>query len=78
MIATVEHTTALRISRLINSPRDRVFAAWTTPADIMKWFGPETCQVTSAKINLRPSGDYLFRVKSDKMRRSVWKGCIAK
>ena len=60
MIATAEHTTALRITRLINAPRERVFAAWTTPADILKWFGPETCQVLSAKLNLRPGGDYHF------------------
>ena len=67
MIATVEQSTKLRVTRLIKAPRERVFAAWTTPADILKWFGPETCQVTSAKVNLRPGGDYHFRVKSEKM-----------
>jgi hypothetical protein len=67
MIASVEHITALRVTRLIQAPRERVFAAWTTPADILKWFGPETCQVLSAKINLRPGGDYHYRVKSEGM-----------
>ncbi len=67
MIATVEHTTALKVTRLINAPRERIFAAWTTPADILKWFGPETCQVLSAKVNLRPGGDYHYRVKSERM-----------
>jgi predicted enzyme related to lactoylglutathione lyase/uncharacterized protein YndB with AHSA1/START domain len=67
MIATVEHTTALRVTRLINAPRERIFAAWTTPADILKWFGPETCQVLSAKVNLHPGGDYHYRVKSEGM-----------
>ena len=65
MIATIEHTTALRVTRLIKAPRERVFAAWTTPTDILKWFGPETCQVLAAKINSRPGGDYHFRVKSE-------------
>ena len=67
MIETMQKSTKLRVKRLIKAPRERVFAAWTTPADIMKWFGPETCQVTSAKLNLRPSGEYNFLVKSEKM-----------
>jgi uncharacterized protein len=67
MIASVEHTTALRIKRLINAPRERIFAAWTTPADLPKWFGPETCQVLSSQLNLRPGGDYHLRIKSEKM-----------
>ena len=33
----------------------------------MKWFGPETSQVLSAKLNLRPGGDYHCHVKSDRM-----------
>ena len=65
MIATMEQSTKLRVTRLINAPRERVFAAWTTPADILIWFGPETCQTLSAKVNLRPGGDYHFRVKSE-------------
>ena len=67
MIATMEQSTTLRVTRLIKAPRERVFAAWTTSADILKWFGPETCQVVLAKVNLRPGGDYHFRVKSEKM-----------
>ena len=67
MSATIEHTTKLRVTRLIKAPRERVFTAWTTPADILKWFGPETCQVLSAKVNLRAGGDYHFRVKSEEM-----------
>jgi predicted enzyme related to lactoylglutathione lyase/uncharacterized protein YndB with AHSA1/START domain len=67
MIATVEHTTALRVTRLIKAPRERIFEAWTTPADILKWFAPETCQILSAEVDLRPGGDYHFRVKSEKM-----------
>ena len=67
MIATLEQTTKLRVTRLLKAPRERVFTAWTTPADILKWFGPDTCQPVSAKVNLRPSGDYHIRVKSEKM-----------
>jgi len=67
MIATIEHTTKLRVTRLIKAPRERVFTAWTTPADLFKWFGPDNCQVLAAKVNLRAGGDYHIRVKSADM-----------
>jgi uncharacterized protein len=67
MIATIEQSTKLRVTRLIKAPRERVFTAWTTPADILKWFGPETCQTVSAKVNLRAGGNYHLRVKSKEM-----------
>jgi predicted enzyme related to lactoylglutathione lyase/uncharacterized protein YndB with AHSA1/START domain len=65
MTTDVATTSTLRISRKINAPRDRVFAAWTTPDDIMQWFAPETCQILSAKIDLRVGGEYQFRVRSE-------------
>jgi uncharacterized protein YndB with AHSA1/START domain len=32
---------SLEIKRFIRAPRDRVYAAWTDPAQLKKWFGPE-------------------------------------
>lgn len=58
---------SLKVSRLIKAPRERVFAAWITPSDIMKWFGPETCQPLSAKIDARVGGEYHFRIKTETM-----------
>ena len=34
MRATVERGLELRVTRLIKAPRERVFAAWITPADL--------------------------------------------
>jgi uncharacterized protein YndB with AHSA1/START domain/predicted enzyme related to lactoylglutathione lyase len=59
----VSPAATLRVTRLIKAPRERVFAAWTTPEQIMKWFGPQTCQVLSAEVDLRVGGQYHFRVK---------------
>ena len=56
----------VKIKRLIKAPPERVFAAWTTPDEVVKWFGPETCRVTSARIDLRVGGQYRFRVDSEK------------
>jgi uncharacterized protein YndB with AHSA1/START domain/predicted enzyme related to lactoylglutathione lyase len=63
MSTNVATPVTLRVTRLIKAPRERVFAAWTTPEEIMKWFGPETCQILSAKVDLRVGGKYHFRVK---------------
>ena len=35
---------SLEIRRLIKAPRDRVYAAWTDPAQLKQWFGPEGVQ----------------------------------
>ena len=64
-VKTAETTATLRVTRLIKAPRERVFAAWTTPADLLKWLGPETCRATSAKLDLREGGRYQYQIKSD-------------
>lgn len=35
---------SLEIRRVIKAPRDRVYAAWTDPAQLKQWFGPENVQ----------------------------------
>ena len=62
---TAQSPVTLRVTRLIKAPRERVFAAWTTPAEIVKWFGPDTCRTLSAKVDLRVGGEYHFRVKTE-------------
>ena len=66
MIATMEQGTTLGVTRRIKAPRERVFAAWTTPADILKWFGPETCRALSADVNPREDGEYHIRLKAER------------
>jgi hypothetical protein len=53
-------TNRLQVTRLIKAPRERVFAAWTTPEMIPHWFGPANCQVIDAAIDLRVGGKYRF------------------
>jgi predicted enzyme related to lactoylglutathione lyase/uncharacterized protein YndB with AHSA1/START domain len=63
-INVATRTLALRLNRLIKAPRERVFAAWTKPDELTKWFGPETCRILSARTDLRTGGQYYFHVKS--------------
>jgi uncharacterized protein len=65
MITTTEHVGKLRLTRVIKAPRARVFAAWTTPADILQWFGPDTCRALAADMDLRPGGKYHLRLHTE-------------
>ena len=35
---------SVEIKRLIKAPPDQVYAAWTDPAQLKQWFGPENVQ----------------------------------
>jgi uncharacterized protein YndB with AHSA1/START domain/predicted enzyme related to lactoylglutathione lyase len=48
----------LKLSRFIKAPPARVFAAWTQPENLMKWFGPGASHLVSAKTDLRVGGRY--------------------
>ncbi len=50
--------TELTIRRVIAAPRDRVFAAWTTPDLLRQWWGPAGVQCVAAEIDLRTDGTY--------------------
>jgi glutathione S-transferase len=49
---------ALRLSRRLKAPREAVFRAFTDPAALAKWFGPEGVQVTDVEVDLRAGGAY--------------------
>lgn len=50
--------TALKTTRIIKAPRDRVFTAWTTPEMLMKWWGPGPVTCPEAHFDLREGGEY--------------------
>ncbi len=53
-----EFTEVLRLSRRLKAPREAVFRAFTDPAALAKWFGPENVNVTEVEVDLRPGGAY--------------------
>ncbi len=53
-----EFAEVLRLSRRFKAPREAVFRAFTDPAALAKWFGPEGVNVQNVKIDLRPGGAY--------------------
>ncbi|HTS18994.1 MAG TPA: SRPBCC domain-containing protein [Verrucomicrobiae bacterium] len=59
------NTLTLEVKRLIKAPRERVFAAWTTPDQIMKWFGSENCRMLSVTMDPRVGGAYRIRSRNE-------------
>jgi glutathione S-transferase len=53
-----EQNLKLEIKRVINAPRDRVYAAWTDPAQLKQWFGPESVQTRDLVADARVGGEF--------------------
>jgi uncharacterized protein YndB with AHSA1/START domain len=50
--------TPLSISRVIRAPREKVFAAWTEPEALKRWWGPGPVSCPEAHVDLREGGTY--------------------
>jgi len=60
MTDTTQSDQAVRITRVFEASRERVFRAWTDPDDVAAWFSPEPLTVPrdSVRIDLRVGGRY--------------------
>ena len=47
-------------SRVINAPRERVFAAWTDPEQLARWWGPQGFTNTFHRFELQTDGLWDF------------------
>lgn len=57
-------TPEFRISRRFDAPRERVWAAWTKPEQLARWFGPKGVVTTVLRFDLRPGGGLHARMVS--------------
>jgi uncharacterized protein YndB with AHSA1/START domain len=50
----------VRITRIFEAPRERVFRAWTDPDEVAAWYGPESFDTPRERIHidLRVGGRY--------------------
>jgi uncharacterized protein YndB with AHSA1/START domain len=48
----------LEMRRSIRASPQRLFEAWTTPAQLVAWWGPEGVRCTQAEVDARPGGHY--------------------
>jgi uncharacterized protein YndB with AHSA1/START domain len=49
---------SLTLKRRLNAPPQEVYAAWTEPEKIVKWFGPDAGPVKQAEADVRVGGRY--------------------
>jgi uncharacterized protein YndB with AHSA1/START domain len=54
----VAEKTSLEIKRFINAPAARVYEAWTDPAQLKEWWGPEGVRTRSLSADPRVGGKY--------------------
>jgi uncharacterized protein YndB with AHSA1/START domain len=48
------------IARVVNADRETTFQAWTDPAQIAQWFGPEGFRIKTHQADIRPGGIWQF------------------
>jgi uncharacterized protein YndB with AHSA1/START domain len=53
-----EENVRLEINRVIKVSRERVYAAWTDPAQLKEWFGPENVQTRDLVADARVGGKF--------------------
>src|ERR1700722_5139949 len=48
------------LSRVVNAPRELVFAAWSDPRHLPQWFGPAGFKIETKEIDIRVGGRWRF------------------
>jgi uncharacterized protein YndB with AHSA1/START domain len=54
----------LVIRRVLDAPRDRVFAAWVDPAQAAQWWGPRGVTILSNEMDVRVGGAWRRSMRS--------------
>jgi uncharacterized protein YndB with AHSA1/START domain len=57
-MSTVTTKPSLTLKRRLNAPPAKVYAAWTDPAQLKRWFGPGSAEVLSTSTDVRVGGRY--------------------
>jgi len=65
---------SLEIKRLIKAPRDRVYAAWTDPAQLKQWFGPEKVQTRELIADARVGGKFRWDLTNSEGEKMTCRG----
>jgi uncharacterized protein YndB with AHSA1/START domain len=48
------------LTKLLNHPRDKVFAAWMDPQALAQWYGPAGLTIESHEADIREGGTWRF------------------
>jgi uncharacterized protein YndB with AHSA1/START domain len=67
----------IRITRVFDAPRERVWREWTEPEAFADWYGGPQCEVPleSVSMDVRPGGKWRLTMFAPPNRRRIdWKG----
>lgn len=64
----------IRIERIFEAPRDRVFAVYTDPALIPEWWGPRGTTAEVVEMDVRTGGDWRFLVRNSDGTQTGFRG----
>ena len=67
----------IRITRVFDAPRERVWTEWTEPERFADWYGGPQCEVPldSVSMDVRPGGKWRLTMFAPPDRRRIdWKG----
>jgi uncharacterized protein YndB with AHSA1/START domain len=65
----------LVLERMVNVPKELVWAAWTEPEHIKKWFAPAPWTTVDCEIDLRPGGIFRTVTRSPEGQEFPSAGC---
>jgi len=65
---------SVEIKRFIKAPRDRVYAAWTDPAQLRQWFGPENVQTHDLIADARMGGTFRWDLTNSEGEKMTCRG----
>jgi uncharacterized protein YndB with AHSA1/START domain len=66
--------TELRLERFIAAPPERVFALWTEPELLVKWWGPEGYDIPVHALDVRAGGAWRTTMRAPSGKLSVVSG----
>ena len=74
LLITARGECEIVMTREFAAPRDRVFAAWTRPELVERWFGRLEGWTTKAEIDLRVGGQFRFTMQDAAGTKIVLRG----
>ena len=75
LLLTPDPRLDLVLERVIDVPRELVWAAWTKPEHVFNWFTPAPWTTTHCEIDLRPGGAFRTIMRSPEGKDYPNAGC---
>jgi len=64
----------IRVERIFDAPRERVFAAYTDPDLVLQWYCPRDTTTTVDVMDVRPGGSWRFLIRDADGSESGFRG----